>query len=86
MAAADDHEGHDIEVHLDRLLSERSMTLTELAHRVGVTNVNLSVLKNGRAKAIRFTTLTRICEVLQCQPGDLLSYSPGPSDGRPRKP
>ncbi|MFF4845758.1 helix-turn-helix domain-containing protein [Streptomyces collinus] len=86
MAAADDHEGHDIEVHLDRLLSERSMTLTELANRVGVTNVNLSVLKNGRAKAIRFSTLTRICEVLQCQPGDLLSYRPGPSDGRPRKP
>ncbi|MEU2552314.1 helix-turn-helix transcriptional regulator [Streptomyces sp. NPDC014684] len=48
-----------------------------LANRVGVTNVNLSVLKNGRAKAIRFTTLTRICEVLQCQPGDLLSYRPG---------
>ncbi|GGW16529.1 transcriptional regulator [Streptomyces capoamus] len=86
MAAADDHEGHDIEVHLDRLLNERSMTLTELAHRVGVTNVNLSVLKNGRAKAIRFTTLTRICEVLQCQPGDLLSYRPRSSDGHPRKP
>ncbi|MFF4935101.1 helix-turn-helix domain-containing protein [Streptomyces griseofuscus] len=86
MAAADEHEGHDIEVHLDRLLSERSMTLTELASRVGVTNVNLSVLKNGRAKAIRFTTLTRICEVLQCQPGDLLSYRPGSSDERPRKP
>ncbi|MFE9476762.1 helix-turn-helix domain-containing protein [Streptomyces griseofuscus] len=86
MAAADEHEGHDIEVHLDRLLSERSMTLTELANRVGVTNVNLSVLKNGRAKAIRFTTLTRICEVLQCQPGDLLSYRPGSSDELPRKP
>lgn len=86
MAAADDHEGHDIEVHLDRLLSERGITLTELANRVGVTNVNLSVLKNGRAKAIRFTTLTRICEVLQCQPGDLLSYRPGSSGERPRKP
>jgi len=69
-------EGHDIEVHLDKLLSERGMTLTELALQVGVTNVNLSVLKNGRAKAIRFTTLTRICEVLECQPGDLLSYRP----------
>jgi putative transcriptional regulator len=55
------------------------MTLTELAHRVGVTNVTLSVLKNGRAKAIRFTTLTRICEVLECQPGDLLSHRPKPS-------
>jgi putative transcriptional regulator len=74
--ADDEHEGHDIEVHLDKLLSEHGMTLTELAQRVGVTNVNLSVLKNGRAKAIRFTTLTRICEVLQCQPGDLLSYRP----------
>jgi putative transcriptional regulator len=84
MAADDDHEGHEIEVHLDRLLSERGMTLTELAHRVGVTNVNLSVLKNGRAKAIRFTTLTRICEVLQCQPGDLLSYRPGPPSADPR--
>ncbi|MGW1213448.1 helix-turn-helix domain-containing protein [Streptomyces sp. NPDC002499] len=72
-------EGHDIEVHLDRLLDERGMTLTELAHRVGVTNVNLSVLKNGRAKAIRFTTLTRICEVLECQPGDLLSHRRKPS-------
>ncbi|MER6181687.1 helix-turn-helix transcriptional regulator [Streptomyces sp. NPDC001652] len=74
MAGPDDHEDYHIEVHLDRLLSDRGMTVTELAQRVGVTNVNLSVLKNGRAKAIRFTTLTRICEVLQCQPGDLLSY------------
>ncbi|ELS53680.1 helix-turn-helix domain-containing protein [Streptomyces viridochromogenes] len=78
---ADDHEGHHIEVHLDKLLSEHGMTVTELAQRVGVTNVNLSVLKNGRAKAIRFTTLTRICEVLQCQPGDLLSYRPGQPPG-----
>ena len=62
------------------------MTLTELSERVGVSLVNLSILKNGHARAIRFTTLTRICEVLQCQPGDLLSYRPGPSDGRPRKP
>ncbi|MFF4269244.1 helix-turn-helix domain-containing protein [Streptomyces sp. NPDC001536] len=73
MTAGED-EDHHIEVHLDRILSDRGMTVTELAQRVGVTNVNLSVLKNGRAKAIRFTTLTRICEVLQCQPGDLLSY------------
>ncbi|MGW0771143.1 helix-turn-helix domain-containing protein [Streptomyces sp. NPDC002676] len=68
------HEGHAIQVHLDRLLEERGMTLAELAVRVGVTNVNLSILKNGRAKAIRFTTLTRLCEVLDCQPGDLLSH------------
>ncbi|MFD9948626.1 helix-turn-helix domain-containing protein [Nonomuraea sp. NPDC059023] len=65
-----------ISVHLDRLLTERGMTLTDLADRVGVTVVNLSILKNGRAKAIRFTTLTKICEVLGCQPGDLLTYAP----------
>ncbi|MEV4799333.1 helix-turn-helix transcriptional regulator [Nonomuraea sp. NPDC049421] len=65
---------HAITVHLDRLLEERGMTLTELADRVGVTVANLSILKNGRAKAIRFTTLTRLCEVLGCQPGDLLSH------------
>ncbi|MFD9599333.1 helix-turn-helix domain-containing protein [Streptomyces sp. NPDC057908] len=70
----DDNDSHGIEVHLDRMLSERGMTLAELASRVGVTNVNLSILKNGRARAIRFTTLTRICEVLDCQPGDLLTY------------
>lgn len=67
-------DAHAIAVHLDRLLAERGMTLTELAERVGVTVVNLSILKNGRAKAIRFTTLTKICDVLDCQPGDLLSY------------
>ncbi|MEV2255174.1 helix-turn-helix transcriptional regulator [Streptomyces sp. NPDC050147] len=67
---------HAIEVHLDRLLEERGMTLTELADRVGVTHANLSILKNGRARAIRFTTLTRLCEVLGCQPGDLLSHRP----------
>jgi putative transcriptional regulator len=65
---------HAVEVHLDRLLAERGMTLTELSERVGVTVVNLSILKNGRARAIRFSTLTRLCAVLDCQPGDLLSY------------
>jgi putative transcriptional regulator len=65
---------HNIVVHLDRLLAERGMTLTELAQRVEVTVVNLSILKNGRARAVRFSTLTAICEVLECQPGDLLSY------------
>ncbi|MGW0576357.1 helix-turn-helix domain-containing protein [Streptomyces sp. NPDC002920] len=67
---------HAIEIHLDRILEERGMTLTDLAAQVGVTNVNLSILKNGRAKAIRFSTLTRICEVLDCQPGDLLTLRP----------
>ena len=62
-----------IRVHLDRLLEQRQMTLVELSERVGVTVVNLSVLKNGRAKAIRFSTLAALCEALDCQPGDLLS-------------
>jgi putative transcriptional regulator len=66
-------EEHRVQVHLDRLLAERGMTLSELAARVGVTVVNLSVLKNDRAKAIRFSTLTAICRELNCQPGDLLS-------------
>lgn len=64
---------HRIVVHLDRLLNERNMTLTELAERVDVTIVNLSILKNGRARAVRFSTLTALCQALNCQPGDLLS-------------
>jgi putative transcriptional regulator len=63
-----------IDVHLDELLAARGMTLSELSERVGVTIVNLSILKNGRARAIRFSTLTKLCEVLECQPGDLLSW------------
>jgi putative transcriptional regulator len=68
---------HRIAVHLDRLLEQRGMTLTELAERVDVTIVNLSILKNGRARAIRFSTLTALCEALACQPGELLSYDQG---------
>jgi len=64
---------HRVAVHLDQLLARRGMTLTELAERVGVTLVNLSVLKNGRGRAIRFTTLTAICDALECQPADLFS-------------
>jgi len=64
-------------VHLDRLLERRGMTLTELADLVDLTIVNLSVLKNGRARAIRFSTLTALCEALECQPGELLSYDQG---------
>jgi putative transcriptional regulator len=60
--------------HLDELLESRGLTLTELANRVDITLVNLSVLKNNRAKAIRFSTLEALCEVLDCQPGDLMSY------------
>ncbi len=72
---APDAETHRVEVHLDKLLVDRGMTLTELADRVGVTIVNLSILKNGRAKAIRFSTLTAICDVLGCQPGEVLTVS-----------
>ncbi len=61
-------------VHLDRLLEEREMTLTELAQRVDITVVNLSILKNGRARAVRFSTLAALCDALDCQPGDLLGY------------
>ena len=63
-----------IEIHLDRLLVERKMSLTELADQVGITIANLSNLKTGKAKAIRFSTLEAICEALDCQPGDLISY------------
>ena len=69
-------EKHNIVVTLDRLLEERHMTLTELADRVGLTLANVSILKNGRAKAIRFSTLSAICEVLECQPGDVLAFRP----------
>lgn len=65
---------HGIAVHLDGLLAARGMTLTELAERADITVVNLSVLKNGRARAIRFSTLAAICDALDCQPGDLLTY------------
>jgi putative transcriptional regulator len=65
---------HRIAVHVDRLLEQRGLTLTELADRVGLTVVNLSILKNGRARAIRFSTLAALCDALDCQPGDLLSH------------
>ncbi|MFD0022931.1 helix-turn-helix domain-containing protein [Streptomyces sp. NPDC058382] len=76
-----EEEQHSIEIHLTRLLAERGMTLTELSAQVGITIANLSVLKNGRAKAIRFSTLSRICDVLDCQPGDLMSRPPAPAPG-----
>ncbi|HEV2088000.1 MAG TPA: helix-turn-helix transcriptional regulator [Cryptosporangiaceae bacterium] len=69
-------DDHRVVCHLDQLLAARGMTLVELAHRVGVSVVNLSVLKNDRAKAVRFSTLTRICDVLACQPGHLFSVRP----------
>ncbi|EJL25936.1 helix-turn-helix transcriptional regulator [Novosphingobium sp. AP12] len=67
-------EGTQIVVRLDDLLHERRMTLTELAERIGITLANLSILKTGKAKAIRFSTLEAICRELDCQPGDLLGY------------
>ena len=69
-----DNEGNNIVVRLDDLLHERRMTLTELADRVGLTLANLSILKTGKARAIRFSTLEAICRELDCQPGDLLGY------------
>jgi putative transcriptional regulator len=72
-----------IEVRLDRLLLERKMTLAELADRVGVTYANLSILKNNHARAIRFSTLERLCEVIDCQPGDLLHFSEGAGELAP---
>lgn len=77
--AGDDPDQADaIQVRLDDLLAQRGMTLTELADRVGITIVNLSILKNGHARAIRFSTLARLCRVLRCQPGDLLTYRTPP--------
>jgi putative transcriptional regulator len=66
---------HAIAVHLDKLLADRGMTLTELADRAGIAIVNLSILKNGHARAIRFTTLSKLCDVLDCQPGDLITHA-----------
>lgn len=65
-----------VHVELDELLYQRRMTLTDLSHKVGITPANLSILKTGKAKAIRFSTLEAICEALECQPGDLIRYEP----------
>jgi len=72
-----------IRVSLDRVLLERRMSLTELADRVGVTIANLSILKTGKARAVRFSTLAALCRELDCQPGDLLVHEPGPDDTLP---
>ncbi len=61
-------------VNLDEKLKEKNMTVTELSEKVGITIANISILKNNKAKAIRFSTLDAICEVLECQPGDILLY------------
>lgn len=67
-----------ITIQLDVLLAQRKMSLTELSEAVGLTMANLSILKTGKAKAIRFSTLEALCEALDCQPGDLLSYEASP--------
>jgi putative transcriptional regulator len=69
-----------VRVNLDRVLLERRMSLTELSDRVGVTIANLSILKTGKARAVRFSTLDALCRELQCQPGDLLTFEYGPVD------
>jgi putative transcriptional regulator len=72
-----------IGVRLDDLLHDRRMTLTELAERIGITLANLSILKTGKARAIRFSTLDAICESLSCQPGDILRFEPDAGRKRP---
>lgn len=69
-------------VHLDDMLARRRMSLTELSQAVDITLANLSILKTGKAKAVRFSTLEAICAVLDCQPGDLLSFEPDDQPGR----
>ncbi|WP_239257309.1 helix-turn-helix domain-containing protein [Listeria ilorinensis] len=63
-------------IHIDVMLAKRKMSVTELSEKVGITMANLSILKNGKAKAIRFSTLAAICKALDCQPGDILEYVP----------
>ena len=64
----------EIIVHIDVMLAKRKMSVTELAERVGITIANISILKNGKAKAIKVSTLAKLCAALDCQPGDLLEY------------
>jgi putative transcriptional regulator len=68
---------HRVRCHLGQLLEERGMTLTELSERVGLSTVNLSILKNDRAKAVRFSTLTSLCDALGCTPGELFTVDAG---------
>jgi putative transcriptional regulator len=72
-----------IAVKLDDLLHDRRMTLTELADRIGITLANLSILKTGKARAMRFSTLDAICEALSCQPGDILRFEPEQAEHEP---
>lgn len=70
-----------IRINLDVMLAKRKMSLTELAEKVGITLANLSVLKTGKAKAVRFSTLDALCRALTCQPGDILEFTEEESDG-----
>ena len=65
-----------IVTNIDVMLAKRKMSVTELSEKVGITMANISILKNGKAKAIRYETLNKICEALECQPGDILEYRP----------
>ncbi len=73
-------------VNVDLMLARRKMRVNTLAEKIGITPQNLSVLKTGRAKAIRFSTLEALCEALDCQPGDILTYEPGPQPAGPVAP
>ena len=73
-------------VRLDVLLAQRKMSLTDLSNAVGVSIPNLSILKTGKARAVRFSTLIALCRQLECQPGDLLEFLPGPEDDAPVPP
>ena len=79
-------EQHRVDIHIDRLLASRGMTLTELAGQVGLTLANLSILKNGRARAIRFSTLTALCDALDCQPSDLITVRHQPPASTTERP
>ena len=75
-----------IYVNIDVMLAKRKMSVTELSEKVGITMANISILKNGKAKAIRFATLNKLCEVLECQPGDILEYKDSPTGVEPKQP
>jgi putative transcriptional regulator len=72
-----------IRISIDRMLAERGMSVGDFADAIGITPANVAVLKNGRAKAVRFSTLDAMCRVLQCQPGDLLAYDAGWAGNNP---
>lgn len=83
--AAASRDDHRVVCHLAALLEQRGMTLTELSARADITMANLSILKTNKARAIRFTTLTTICDILECTPGDLLTIG-GEAEAQPSQP